>query len=290
MRKCDKPHRVAPPPPQLKDILSFCIWHLVISHAICSFMVCVTRCRPLQDKKREHQDRGSFVSYVKAEVFADCDFRVLESLSLVRSSKRRREGRAPAPPPAPPLVPPPALPPPAPPPASPPAQREETLCPCSPVTGCVSAGVRSTAPGRTEGRGTPLHRTWEETRRECVENENGSFNWRNELDLRLAFQCLHLVFDTRGRVVFKVGILWLLKMGFTCSWCVWDLAKMMRGRGNKLVCSLNGVQAPKDRRQLGQMWRIITAISLWKRKYLEPRTADIHSSTVKPSKGKSFNT
>lgn len=75
--------------------------------------------------------------------------------TLVLCSKRPQEGRAPA---------------------SPPLQREETLYLCSPATGCVSAGALSTAPGRTEGRGTPLHRTWETTRRKDDKRENTSFN------------------------------------------------------------------------------------------------------------------
>lgn len=42
----------------------------------------------------------------------------------------------------------------------PPVQQEGMLCLCSPVTGCVSAGVWSTAPELTEVHETPLHRTW----------------------------------------------------------------------------------------------------------------------------------
>lgn len=44
----------------------------------------------------------------------------------------------------------------------------------------------------------------------------------SQLDLRFLFQRLHLVFDTRGEVVFKVGILWQLKIEFICPLCVWD--------------------------------------------------------------------
>lgn len=38
-------------------------------------------------------------------------------------------------------------------------QQGETLCLCIPVTGCVSAGARSTGLGQTEDRETPRHRT-----------------------------------------------------------------------------------------------------------------------------------
>lgn len=107
--------------------------------------VCATHCRPLQDKKREHPDRGEFFPRVKAEEFADSDVTSQSRRVWVRCSKRPQEGRARA---------------------SPPARREGRLCLCSPATGCASAGVRSTAPGRTAGRGTPRHRTWEETPRE----------------------------------------------------------------------------------------------------------------------------
>lgn len=45
-------------------------------------------------------------------------------------------------------------------------RQEEMLCPCSPVTGCVSAGVWSTALEQTEVHETPLHRTWTAAQRE----------------------------------------------------------------------------------------------------------------------------
>lgn len=42
----------------------------------------------------------------------------------------------------------------------------------------------------------------------------------SQLDLRFVFQSLHLVFDTRGEVVFKVEILWQLKIEIICPLCV----------------------------------------------------------------------
>lgn len=45
------------------------------------------------------------------------------------------------------------------------AQQGETLCLCIPVSGCVSAGVRSTALGQTEDPETPRRRTCSKDRR-----------------------------------------------------------------------------------------------------------------------------